>query len=98
MKMPTGGLLLTVQWKKELVKADTDKANNGANNNVNSNTGTNSKTDNTKQNTTKNQKQADKKALPNNDEKVTPFVSVIGLVLLALAAVLFQLKRKKNVK
>jgi uncharacterized repeat protein (TIGR02543 family)/LPXTG-motif cell wall-anchored protein len=98
IKMPAGGLVLTAQWEKEPVKVDTDKANNGSNNNVNNNTGTNSKTDNVKQNTAKDQKQADEKALPNNGEKVTPFVSVIGLVLLALAAVLFQLKRKKNVK
>jgi uncharacterized repeat protein (TIGR02543 family)/LPXTG-motif cell wall-anchored protein len=96
--MPAGGLALIAQWEKE--PENTDKTDDTNDTNDTNTTTTNKDTSKNNQGTTSNgssiqKEQASKKILPNSGEKAAPFMSLAGLVVMALAILGRQLKRKK---
>jgi uncharacterized repeat protein (TIGR02543 family) len=93
--MPAGGLALIAQWEQEPEKTDTIEDKNDTNA-----TTTNKDTSKNNQGTTTNgssvqKEQTSKKFLPNSGEKAAPFMSLAGLVVMVIAVLGRQLKRKR---
>lgn len=91
--MPAGGLILTAQWEKEPVVVKPNDSNSKTDNLTTTvgktSTKTESKTETSEQ---------DQSVMPKTGEKKNPLTSLTGMMLLAVAFVMAQVKRQKQRK